>query len=383
MKKLLFAFVLFFSVSLALLPSPFAYAMSDNIQAKACILVDYNTGKVLYEQNANDKYPVASIVKLMTILLTLESIESGNISIDDKVVASASSSSMGGSQVFIEEGGEYLVGDLLKSVIISSANDASVLLAETIAGSEENFVTLMNEKVRALGLENTNYANCTGLPAPNQYSSAKDCAMILKEVSKHSLYHKYSNIWIDKLSHPKGRETELVNTNKLIRYYKGCVGGKTGSTGEAGYCLSAVASRGGMKLIAVVLGTETSKERFAQTSKLFDYGFATFENKKIIEKGKPIDSLVSVSGGKNNKVTGVYAEDFYYVCNKTDKQEIITEIKIEKQIKAPIRKGDKLGCVYIAADGKVIGEVDIIANEDVAKVTIIDNLSKIAENYFL
>ena len=383
MKKLLFAFVLFFSISLALLPSPFAYAISDNIQAKACVLVDYNTGKVLYEQNANEKYPVASIVKLMTILLTLESIESGNISVDDKVVASASSSSMGGSQVFIEEGGEYGVGDLLKSVIISSANDASVLLAETIAGSEDNFVSLMNEKVRTLGLENTNYANCTGLPAPNQYSSAKDCAMILKEVSKHNLYHKYSNIWIDKLSHPKGRETELVNTNKLIRYYKGCVGGKTGSTGEAGYCLSAVASRGGMKLIAVVLGTESSKERFAQTSKLFDYGFSTFENKKIVAKGESLDSLVSVSGGKNNKVTGVYAEDFYYICNKTDKQEIVTEIKIEKQIKAPVKKGDNLGCVYIAAGGMIIGEVDIVAKEDVAKVTILDNLGKIAENYFL
>ncbi len=383
MKKVLTIFVLFFSLMIFLRPVTFAYADSFSVDSKACILMDYHTGKVLYENNSDEKYPVASIVKLMTILLTLENIEEGKISIEDKVIASANAASMGGSQVFIEEGGEYSVGDLLKSVIISSANDASVLLAETIAGSEENFARLMNEKASELNLENTNYVNSTGLPTASQYSSAKDCAILLKEVSKFDLYHKYSSIWMDKLNHPKGRESELVNTNKLIRYYKGCIGGKTGSTDEAGYCLSAAAQRGEMKLVAVVLGTTSSKERFAQTTKLLDYGFNNFENKKIISKGEKIDSEVKVTGGKEETVKAVFAQDFYYICNKTEKADIETTIKLKKNIKAPILSSDKLGVVYITINGNVIGEVDIISAESNLQTTIMDNIFRISENYFI
>ncbi len=382
MKKLLTIFVLFFTLFL-MIPYQPAYAATVDFAAKSYILMDYHTGKILCEKDSDEKYPVASIVKLMTILLTLENIDEGKLSLDDKVIASNSSASMGGSQVFIEEGGEYKVADLLKSVIMSSANDSSVLLAETIAGSEDNFAILMNEKAKELGLENTSYANCTGLPTTNQYSSAKDCAKVLKEVSKYDLYHKYSNIWIDKISHPKGRDTELVNTNKLIRYYKGCVGGKTGSTDEAGYCLSAVAQRGEMKLIAVVLGTSSSKERFAQTSKLLDYGFNNFENKKIITANKALDNNIGVSGGKTAYVKGEYKDDFYYICNKTEKANIVTEIKLNDNIKAPIKAGDKLGVVYVAIDGRVIGEIDIVASFDVAKLTIIDNINRIKDNFFI
>ena len=382
MKKLLTIFVLLLSLFI-LLPSPTSYASSIEFDAKACILLDYHTGKVLYEKNSDEKYPVASIVKLMTILITLENIDNGTISIDDKVIASSNASSMGGSQVFIEEGGEYTIGDILKSVIMSSANDGSVVLAETIAGSEENFAIMMNKKAVELGLKNTNYSNCTGLPTTNQYSSARDCAIILKEVSKYDLYHKYSGVWIDKLSHPKGRETELVNTNKLIRYYKGCIGGKTGSTDEAGYCLSAVAQRGEMKLIAVVLGTNSSKERFAQTSKLLDYGFNNFENKKVVKCNDNIGYDIEVRGGKNKVVKGLFKEDFYYICNKTNKDEIVTEIKINDNIKAPIRAGEKIGVVYIAISGRVVGEIDIVAESDVLKVSIFDNLDKIKNNFFL
>ena len=205
---------------------------------------------------------------------------------------------MGGSQVFIESGGEYSIGDLLKSTIVSSANDASVALAEKIAGSENNFVKLMNKKALELGMKNTNYVNCTGLPASNQFSSAKDTAILLKEVFKYDTYHNYSKIWMDTLKHPKGRETELVNTNKLIRYYEGCDGGKTGSTNEAGYCLATTAKRGDMRLIAVVLGAENGKLRFAETSKLLNFGFNNFENKLIVSKDEILSSELKIQNSR-------------------------------------------------------------------------------------
>ncbi len=381
MKKLLVVFILIFMVIFTGVSVP-VYA--DNlIDSKASCLIDYNTGKVLYESDADEKYPVASIVKLMTILITLENIDEGKISLEDKVIASSTASGMGGSQVFIEEGGEYKVEDLLKSVIMASANDGSVLLAETIAGSENNFVKLMNNKAETLGLTNTHYANCTGLPATNQFSTARDCAKLLREVNSHELYHKYSGIWIDKISHPKGRETELVNTNKLIRYYKGCEGGKTGSTNEAGYCLSAAAKRGDMRLIAVVLGTKSSKDRFGETSKLLDYGFNNFENKKIVSNGEVIDSNIEVKQGKEKSIKGVYKEDFYYICNKTEKSNIMTKVVIDDNIKAPIAKGDKVGTLYITKDGVVIKTIDIISNDDVQKVSVFDNIYKISENFFI
>lgn len=383
MKKIFSIFVLVFSLIVISSPIKFAYADDFAIKAKSCILMDYHTGKVLYENDCDAKYPVASIVKLMTILLTLEHIDSGKINVDDVVVASNNAASMGGSQVFIESGGNYKIGDLLKSVIISSANDASVALAETIAGSESNFVKLMNNRAKELNLENTNYENSTGLPSVNQFSSARDCAILLKEVSKFKLYHKYSNIWIDKLSHPEGRESELVNTNKLIRYYKGCVGGKTGSTSEAGYCLSAVAQRGDMKIIAVVLGTESSKERFGQTTKLLDYGFSNFENEKVITKGEKISSSIKVKNGKEKTVDGVYIDDFYYMTNKTEKVDVLTKIILNKDIAAPIKKGDKLGKVYIIIDGNIVGQIDIVSNDNVKERTIYDNIYKISENYFI
>ena len=382
MKKFLTLLVLVFSFFIALNPVVFSYADDFSINAKSCILMDYHTGRVLYESNSDAKYPVASIVKLMTILLTLEEIDAGRLDLDAIITASNTAADMGGSQVFIEAGGNYKVSDLLKSVIISSANDASVLLAETIAGSESNFVNMMNKKATELGLDNTNYDNCTGLPAVTQFSSARDCAVLLKQVSQYDLYHKYCNIWMDKLSHPEGRETELVNTNKLIRYYKGCIGGKTGSTGEAGYCLSAVAKRGDMKLIAVVLGTESSKDRFGQTSKLFDYGFNNFENKKIISGDEKLPSSVSIKNGKEKVVDAIFEKDFYYINNKIEKFDIMTKMVLNKNLSAPIKKGDKLGVVYIMIEEKVIGEVDIISSQNVSKKTLKDNLTTIINNYY-
>lgn len=289
---------------------------------------------------------------------------------------------MGGSQVFIEEGGTYTIGDLLKSVIVSSANDASLVLAESIAGSEEAFVGLMNDKAKQLGLDSTVYANCTGLPAPEQFSCAKDIAVLLKEVTSHDIYHNYSTIWIDKLEHKNNRKTELVNTNKLIRYYKGCDGGKTGSTNEAGYCLAATAKRGDMRLIAVVLGAENGKERFKQTSDLLNYGFNNFENKKIISKANKIENSIRVVGGKSDKVELVPKQDMYLLTKKIDKGgSVTTRVELPEILKAPLKAGQSVGKLYLMQHDQVVGCEDIVVSKDILPSTITDNILDIISNW--
>ncbi len=355
---------------------------ADNYSAKSMILIDYNSGQVLYEKNAKDKIPVASIVKLMTICLTCEEIQNNKLSLDDVVIASANASSMGGSQVFIEEGGEYTIGDLLKSTIVSSANDASVLLAETIAGSEENFVVLMNKKAKELGLNNTNYVNCTGLPTSNQFSCAEDTAKLLKKVSEYDTYHKYSTIWIDTLKHPKGREIELVNTNKLIRYFEGCDGGKTGSTNEAGYCLSATAKRGNMRLIAVVLGAENGKARFAETSKLLNYGFSNFENKLVVDSKVNLKEQVAIKSGKTDAINVKPLSDVYILTNKhSNDYDVEIEVKVEENIKAPVNIGSVVGKIYVIKNGEVIATTDVVSVDEVAKNNFFDSISNALKNW--
>ncbi len=354
----------------------------DTYKAKSLFLMDYNTNQILFENNSQEKMPVASIVKLMTICLTCEELDCGRLKLDDKIIASEKAASMGGSQVFIEAGGEYSVSDLLKSTIVSSANDASVVLAETIAGSEEDFVVLMNKKANELGLTNTNYVNCTGLPASNQFSCARDTAILLKEVTKHKDYHKFSTIWIDTLKHSKGRETELVNTNKLIRYFEGCDGGKTGSTNEAGYCLAATAKRNNMRLIGVVLGAENGKARFAETSKLLNFGFSNFENKLIVDKNISVSENICVSSGKQDFVIGKPKEDLYILVEKRNSADnIFTEIKVNKNIKAPIKQGDKLGEIYVIKNGEVVAQTDIISRSYVEKAGLYDNITKTINNW--
>ena len=294
-----------FCIMLCILATTFcvnlgAFSFADtslDISSKSAILMDFSSGTILYEKDAEKHLPIASMVKMMTILLTFDEIDNGNLTEETMITTSENASGMGGSQVFIDPYVEYSAGDLIKSVIIASANDASVALAEHISGSEEAFVVKMNEKAKLLGMDNTNYTNCTGLPSPEQYSCAKDCAIVLKEVAGHDIYHKYSTIWMDELTHPSGRKTELVNTNRLIRYYEGCDGGKTGSTNEAGCCLSATAKRNNMRLISVIVGAQNSQTRFNECSKLFNYGFANFENKSIINSQTPIFDL-PVNKGK-------------------------------------------------------------------------------------
>lgn len=361
----------------------FGKVYADNelqIDAKSSLLMDFDSGAILFEDNADEKVPVASIVKLMTVLLTMEEIDSGNLSLEDKLTSTEYASSMGGSQVFIDPYVEYSIGDMLKSVIVASANDASVALAERISGSEQAFVTKMNNRAKELGLNNTNYVNASGLPEPGQYSTARDVAKLFKEVINHKLYFEYSTIWMDSLTHPSGRKTEVVNTNKLIRYFKGCDAGKTGSTDEAGYCLVATAEKGNMRLISVVLGATTSTARFNESSKLLNYGFNNFENKQIIDVCESVGEIkVAKSKIENVKV---YAEENYFAVNKKGEElEYSIDIELVDKLTAPIKNGDKVGEIKIIKEGAVIKTINVIVLEDVETIKYLDSLKEIISRW--
>ncbi len=347
-----------------------------DITSKSACLVDYASGDVLYEKDAKKHLPIASMVKLMTILITLEEIDNGNLTEEMMVTTTENASSMGGSQVFIDPYVEYSVGDLLKSVIMASANDASVALAEHISGAEKSFVVKMNNRAKELGMEDTHYANCTGLPAPEQYSCARDCAIVLKEVSNYDIYHKYSTIWMDELIHPSGRKTELVNTNRLVRYYEGCDGGKTGSTNEAGCCLSASAKRNNMRLISVIIGAENSKTRFNECSKLFNYGFANFESREILSNSNPVFEI-NVNKGKVEK-TNVFAnEGFSVVMKKGMKPEYEVSFENPNNINAPTKEGDKIGKAIISLNGNIVKEIDLILKSNIEKLSLKDCFDRV------
>ncbi len=281
-----------------------------DLSSKSAMLMDFETKEVLFEKNSHEKLPVASMVKMMTTLIVLEDLQDDKISPDEIVTTSENASGMGGSQVFIDPYAGYKLEDLLKSVIIASANDASVALAEHISGSEGKFVERMNDRAKEIGMNDTNYVNCTGLPAPEQYSSAYDSAYVLAYVSEFDTYHKYSGIWMDQIVHPSNRVTGLTNTNRLVKYYEGCDGGKTGSTNEAGCCLSATAKRDDLRLISVIVGAENSSTRFNECSSLFNFGFANFENKLLVDSAIKIDSLC-VSKGKIENIDIFAVEDYY------------------------------------------------------------------------
>ncbi len=382
--KILFVFVL---ILIVLTASNFLqiniYAENESdfcINAKSGILVDYSSGEVLFEQDADNKLQIASMVKLMTIYLVIEKLENGELKLTDKLTASEYAASMEGSQVFIDANSRYTIEDMLKSVIVASANDASVALAEHISGSEKNFVKKMNNKAKELGMKNTIYVNSTGLPAPMQYSTARDCSIILSKLIDNEIYLKYSTIWMDELIHPSGRKTELVNTNKLIRYYKGCDIGKTGSTDEAGYCLSASAKRNEMRLIAVVMGTKNSNERFSQTVNLLDYGFSNFVNKKIVDKEIPVQKI-NIKKSKLNEVEIFAKDDFYAITSKDGESNLTITREINENLKAPLKNFDEVGKIIISKNGKIIKEIPLIIKIDVDEITFIDGLKKIVHEF--
>ena len=362
--------ICFFVLGIVMLFSSTVRAEQSNgaIEAKAHILIEQSTGRVLSEENADEKLPIASVTKIMTMLLIMEAVDNKTITLDDLVSVSENAMSYGGSTMFLEAGEQLTVNDMLKGIAVASANDGCVAMAEHLCGSESAFVEKMNSKAKELGMENTNFMNTNGLDCDGHYSSARDVALMSRELLKHSKITEYTSIWMDEL---RGGKFQLANTNKLIRFYNGANGLKTGSTSEALCCLSASAKRDDMQLIAVVLGSPTSDKRFASARALLDYGFANYKIKKLAEKNEEICEA-NVINGTEKTIKAVCSESSNILSEKSNNDEISRRVIVNENIAAPIRQGDVIGQIEFVSNGKVINSVNLLAKSDVMKKSILD-----------
>ncbi|MGG0716623.1 D-alanyl-D-alanine carboxypeptidase family protein [Robertmurraya massiliosenegalensis] len=337
--------------------------------AKSAILIERDTGTVLYDKNSNEQLPPASMTKIMTMLLIMESIDSGKLKMDEKIRTSEYAASMGGSQVFLEPGEEMTTEEMLRAIAIGSANDASVAVAERIAGSEEAFVEEMNKKVKELGLKNTLFQNTTGLPADNHYSTSHDMAIIAKELLKYDGITKFTGTYESYLRENSEKKFWLVNTNRLVKFYPGVDGLKTGFTSEAKYCLTATAEKKGMRVIAVVFGAPTSKARNAQVTKMLDYAFSQYETHPLFERNVSIEKA-KVSKGDMKKVDAITSEPISILTKKGESvEDVKQEIVINEDIKAPLKKGDEVGHLKLMKDGKTLVQSPLVASKDVKEAS--------------
>lgn len=346
---------------------------SLTITAKSAILMERSTGTVLFEHDADKQMPPASITKVMTLLLVFEAMDAGKFTMETEIVASEHACSMGGSQIWLEPGEAFTVNELLKAAAISSANDACVALGEAVSGSEETFVELMNERAAELGMKNTVFKNCTGLDAEGHLSTARDIAIMSAELLRHPEIKNYSTVWMDSL---RGGKTELTNTNRLVRFYKGCTGLKTGSTDGAGCCLSASAERDGMEIISVTLGSPNTDERFAAGRKLLDYGFANFA---LVKMTPPEEYLapIPVAHGTAETVQPICEEPAAFLLKKGQEAGVEQSVYLPEKLEAPVKAGDVLGRVTVTLSGGEIGGYDIVAAEDVPRMGLFEALKKL------
>lgn len=368
MKKIVFILISLFSFLFIKNVS----AVEMDISAKSAILVDFNTGKVLYSKNENEPLAMASMTKVMSMLLIMEKIDDGSLKYDDIVEISTESSSMGGSQIFLNPGDKYKVIDLLKGVAMASANDAVVALAEKTYGSKEHFIEAMNKKAESLGLKNTHFVNVHGLDEEGHYSSAYDMSVMARELLKHEKILDFTRVYEEYLTKPDGSQIWLVNTNKLVRFYDGVDGLKTGFTQNAGYCLTATGKKNNLRLISVVMGEESIEKRSSDTVKLLNYGFNTFKV-NLIKNKSDILGKVNVQKGKKENVDVVLVNDLIELLNASDKPSNYKFKILVDKITAPVKKGDVIGKVKVLNDnGILISEVDITVNENVLKANLWD-----------
>ena len=361
----------------ALTGAPMVDECPVEILCGSALLMEMDSGTVIFAENADEMRPVASVTKLMTILLALEAVDSGRASPDDLVTVSADASGMGGSQILLDTGEVQTYANLLKTVIVGSANDSSVALAEYLYGSQELFVSYMNERAKELGMDSTHFVNCTGLPADGQYTTARDVARMAMEVFRHPMYYEFSGVWLEDFDHGDGRMTQLTNTNKLIRLYDGCDGGKTGSTDEAGYCLAATARRNGMRLIAVVLGASSSNDRFDTAENMFDYGFANYRLYPVAEKGTPVKGQLPVTGGDKDGVSLILDGDLTLLMLKGSEGNIELTPNLPESIPAPVEKGAQVGTVDVASGGRIVASLPVVTSESVSATGIFHVLHRI------
>ena len=371
MKKILIITLAFFFIL------PVAKAEDSlNLTSESAILMDAESGKILYEKNIDEQLPMASMTKIMSMLLIMESIEDGSLNYSDKVLISENASGMGGSQVFLQAGEEYTVDSLLKCIAVSSANDAVVAMAEKISGSVDAFVKLMNERASKLGLKNTHFTNPHGLDNEDHYSTAYDMAIIAKELLKHEDILKYTSIYEDYLTKPDGSQIWLVNTNRLVRFYDGVDGLKTGYTTASGYCLTATAKKNDLRLISVVMKSPSAEDRSSEKSSLLSYGFNSFKNNIIYKKDQSLGKI-PVEKGKIKEVDVYLKEDATQILSVTEKpDEYSFNIKIDK-IQAPVKSGTVVGTTEIIdSNGNIIDEVEIIVKENIEKAGFFDYLKQ-------
>lgn len=340
------------------------------LEAASVLLMDAGTGTVILEKNADEKRPVASVTKLMTILLVLEALDDGKITLEQEVTVSKAAAGMGGSQALLDAGGIYPLSELLKSLIIASANDSAVALAELLMGSEENFAAAMNRRAQELGLNDTHYVNASGLPAEGQYTTARDVAELSREVLKHPTYFEYSGIWMDEIVHKGGRVTQLVNTNRLIRFYEGADGVKTGSTNEAKYCVSATAKRGDERFLAVVLGAPTGAKRFDLAGKLLNYAFENYYTKTFLAKEQVIEKQIPVSGALSRSISASALCDLSVLVKRGEEKNWTMELNLPKFVRAPQRKGEVIGQAIALYCGERVTDVPIVLCEEIPKLGI-------------
>ncbi len=348
------------------------------LDCKSAILMEATTGAILYTQNADEALPPASVTKIMTLLLVMEEIDSGRIRLDETVSVSANAASMGGSQVYLKEGEQMSVDDLLKSVVIASANDAAVALAERVAGSVSVFVDRMNAKARTLGMESTVFENVTGLDdtAENHLTSARDIALMSRELLKHPTVLQYSSIWMDSI---RDGAFGLTNTNRLVRFYRGCTGLKTGSTSKAGFCVSVTAEREGLSLICVIMGAESGDSRNAAASTLLDWGFANYG---LYTAKKGSLAPIPVTGGSKDLCHAEYGA-FSKVLPRESATAVSAKITLPESLIAPVKKGDVIGKVEYRLDGRLIGSVPIRAAESVGKINFFEIFGRMLAKFLL
>ncbi len=340
------------------------------VDAKACVLMDVSSGEVLFSKNEHEKLFPASVTKIMPILLVMEALDSGKITLEDKVTTSPAAASKGGSQIWLKEGEQMTVDELLRAAVIASANDACTALGEFIAGSEEGIVKMMNDKAKQLGMNDTNFVNCTGLDddTDDHLTSAYDIALMSKELLGHERITNYSTVWMDSL---RGGQTELVNTNKLVRFYKGTTGLKTGTTSKAGHCVSASAMRNDLHLVAVVLGSSSGTNRFESAKAMLNWGFANYESvTPSLDMNLITD--VNIIKGISDKITPQIEKINPITLKSGTKGKIETSVELSTDVEAPVEKGQTLGKVVFTVDGETIGEYKIYAPEEVRRLKISD-----------
>ena len=335
------------------------------LASPSAMLVEADTGTVIFEKNADEKRQVASVTKLMTVLICLEKLEAGEISLQDELVISPEAAGQIGSQALLDAGAAYSLETLLHATIIASANDAACALAEHMAGSEAGFAELMNQRAKELGMEDTFYVNSTGLPDDAQYTTARDVARLACEVCRHPDYFTHASVWMDTLTHPSGRTTDLTNTNRLVRFYEGCDGLKTGSADVSKYCLAATAQKNGLRLIAIVLGTPVSQTRFSEARAMLDYGFANYRRVAVLQKGDRLGKTVRVKLGMQDEVDIAAGRGMSMLIRPGQEKTLSIETELPDEVQAPVKEGDALGIIRIRLGDSVIARLPAVAACDV------------------